>query len=216
MYELTLKILQFDEKTYVRFRFLIRRLAKYELVRIFRTSNKNKMKNYSATTEDTLITFHIGRGGRFYNQGHKSYVNQDMTIDSYTDQLFVNYENQREIAFKIGDRKNLMDLFISATEGDTAAKQRIEKITGIVWGKEIYVELNGNPVGLDVENDGTGIIDEDGEYDTTIVRHLKDCDDDELLLIYQSHNYVSADVREYCREILVTKNIIDMPVETEE
>lgn len=161
------------------------------------------MKTYSKTTEETLIAFHIGRGGRFNNQGHKSYLDQDKAIDSYTDHLFTNYENQYKIDRKIGDRENLQKLFQSAIDGNNQAFERIEKITGIEFGKQIYTDGNGNPVGLDVENDGTGIIDEDGEYDTTIVIRLEDCSEDELLLIHNSNNYRSSDVVDFVKAAFI-------------
>lgn len=167
------------------------------------------MKKFANTTEETFITFHIGRGGRFNNQGHKTYVDQDMTIDSYlTDDNFSQFENQREIANKIGNRENLIALFEKAIDGNNDAFERIEKITQIKFGKEIYTDCNGNPVGLDVENDGTGMIDEDGDYDTTIVQKLEDCNEDELLLIHNSNNYKSSDVVDYVKAALLEANLI--------
>lgn len=166
------------------------------------------MRQYANTTEETLITFHTGRGGRFYNGGHKEYVDQDTTIDSYTGDLFTAFENQAEIDYKIGDRDNLRSLFEKAIDGDADAFNRFEKLTGLKFGKEIHVDCNGSPVGLDVENDGTGIIDIDGQYNTTVVCRLEDCSDDELLLIYNSNRYVSEDVREYCKGRLLEANMI--------
>lgn len=159
------------------------------------------MTRYSKTTEETLITFHTGRGGRFNNAGHVRYVDQDMTISSYTDNLFVTGENFRDLARKFGDRPNLIRLLEEADNDNTAARERLEK-WGFDLGKQIYTDCNGNPVGLDFDNDGTGEIDEDGLYDTTVVMLLKDCSENELQLILDSNNYVSADVRAYCEEKL--------------
>lgn len=170
------------------------------------------MKTYSKTIEKTLITFHTGRGGRFYNPGHVSFVNQDMTISSYTDDLFLAYENASEIANKIGDRENLIKLFELAKEVDgvdaSNARERFEKITGLSFGELVYVDWNGSEVGLAYENDGTGRINIDNAYNTTVVKYLEDCSDDELLMIYKSNNWKSADVQEYCKNALLEANLI--------
>lgn len=161
------------------------------------------MKNYTKSTEETLVTFHIGRGGRFNNGGHKVYCEQNSQINSYTDHLFVNYENSNVISKKIGDRENLRTLFEKAIDGDNDSLKRIEKITGIEFGKQIYTSGDGNEVGLDYDNDDTGVLDEDGQYDTTIVCRLAYCDIQELKMIYESSNYKSTDVEDYCKKALI-------------
>lgn len=40
-------------------------------------------------TENTLMAFSIGRGGRYNNQGHLSFLDQDKSIAEYTDKLFI-------------------------------------------------------------------------------------------------------------------------------
>lgn len=172
------------------------------------------MKIYAKNTEDTLITFHTGRGGRFYNPGHVSYCDQDIPIDNYTDDLFVQFENEIEISNKIGDRENLKDLFYKALEDKGDALYRIEQLTGLHFGKEIYTDGSGNYVGLDFENDGTGIINIDNEYNTTVVMRLSECSLSELKLIYHSSNYKSSDVEDYCKEALIEAGEIENEVET--
>ena len=157
------------------------------------------MTNYSNTTEDTLITFHIGRGGHFYNAGHKKYVDQDRSINFYTNDLFVDFENREKLVRQAGDRYNLVELLNEAIS-DNKAFERLVK-WGFELGKMIYVD-NCGPVGLDVDNDSTGVIDIDGQYDTTIVKRLKDCSESELKLINESSNYVSSDVKAYCEELI--------------
>lgn len=61
---------------------------------------------------------------------------------------------------------------------------------------------SGNITGLKVENDGTGILEEDGDYDTTRVIRLGDCSDEDLDLILRAECFVPADVKEYCKERL--------------
>ena len=169
-------------------------------------------RTYSKTTEKTLITFHTGRGGHYYNAGHVSYVDQDVQISAYTDDLFLAYENQNDVAYKIGKRENLLALYEVATEidgkGSQDAIERLEKITGIQFGELVYVDCNGSQVGLNYENDGTGTINIDNDYNTTVVCRLEDCSERELKLIYESSNYVSEDVREYCKNALLEANLI--------
>ncbi|MFO0414893.1 MAG: hypothetical protein ACK52I_22195 [Pseudomonadota bacterium] len=166
------------------------------------------MKKFAKTIEETLVTFHIGRGGRFYNQGHKSYIDQDKTISSYTGDLFISFENQQAISLKIGDRENLIKLFEKAIDDDEIAFEKIERITGLKFGEKVYIDCNGSGVGLNVDNDGTGIIDIDGDYNTTIVKKLEQCTDEELLIIYKSSNYKSNDVTEFCKNALLKANMI--------
>lgn len=163
------------------------------------------MKTYSKTTEETLVTFQVSGGGG--NRRRVEYCDQDKSIDSYTSELFTAYENQYEIGRKIGDRENLKDLFEKAVDGDNAAFDRLEKI-GFVFGELEYFDGSGHAVGLPVENDGTGTIDIDRDYDTTIVMKLEDCDEDELQLIHNSSNYKSSDVADYVRVKLLDANLI--------
>jgi hypothetical protein len=155
-------------------------------------------------TEDTLITFHIGRGGRFNNAGHKSYVDQDRTINSYTDDLFVHFENYLDVLEKIDTEEKgrfcdlITDLENNIHNEDILATLAADYgITLADLGKLIYVDLNGSPVGLDYDNDGTGTINIDNEYDTTIVCRLQDVSEEEARLILTSNNYVGTDVQVY-------------------
>ena len=45
--------------------------------------------------EDMPVAFHIGRGGEFHNQGHRSYVGQGKFIGDFTDDLFIKERNRR-------------------------------------------------------------------------------------------------------------------------
>lgn len=158
--------------------------------------------------EDTLVTFRIGRGGRWHNPGHKTFCEHGVSIDAYAGHLFVRYENEEIISEAIGNRENLRALFEMAIDGNEGAKSRIEKATGISFGKQIYTSCDGNPVGLDFLNDGTGMLDEDGMYDTTIVCRLKECDEQELKHIHYSSNYKSADVDEHVKNALIELGVL--------
>ena len=50
------------------------------------------MKTLATVLEENkelIVAFHIGRGGRFYNSGHLSYIGEN-TINSFTNDLFLN------------------------------------------------------------------------------------------------------------------------------
>lgn len=166
----------------------------------------NIMKNYSKNTEETLVTFHIGRGGRFHNSGFLTFCEQDTTINSYTDKLFISYENESDFSNRFGwdltgdkNQRSILDLL---TDEDLDELEEKFGITEEMLGKQIYKTCGGSLVGLEVGNDGTGRIEIDNDYDTTYVCFLKDCDEKEMNLILDSSSYVSEDVKQYCREQL--------------
>ena len=102
--------------------------------------------------QNIKVRFHIGRGGRFYNAGHKTYV---------------------------GTVNGLSDCFGESTmiiSEDENGKPLPDSEWQLVDGGVI---LSGRD---EIESE-TGILDWDGEYDTDIVRHLSECDDDEYQLI---------------------------------
>lgn len=87
--------------------------------------------------KDLIVAFHIGKGGRFYNSGHLSYIGEN-DINNFTN-----------------------DLFLSEDESE-------------------YLDLNGEKVGLLVDNDGIGRIDIDGQYDTTYTTTVGQMTDEEV------------------------------------
>ena len=102
--------------------------------------------------QNIKVRFHIGRGGRFHNAGHKTYV---------------------------GTVNGLSDCFGESTmliSEDENGKPLPDSEWRLVDGGVI---LSGRD---EIESE-TGILDWDGEYDTDIVRHLSECDDDEYQLI---------------------------------
>ena len=102
--------------------------------------------------QNIKVRFHIGRGGRFHNAGHKTYV---------------------------GTVNGLSDCFGESTmiiSEDENGKPLPDSEWQLVDGGVI---LSGRD---EIESE-TGILDWDGEYDTDIVRHLSECDDDEYQLI---------------------------------
>lgn len=160
------------------------------------------MKNYTRNTEETLITFHIGRGGRFYNAGYKSYRDQDTTINTYCDDLFLSYENEFDILNNYKKYPNIHTLIQECLSDHNFERLARVGLSEDDFGQQEWFYMGGSPVGLAGDNDGTGCINIDNDYDTTIVVFLKDCDENELRLILNSSSYKSTDVEEYCKEAL--------------
>jgi hypothetical protein len=90
--------------------------------------------------KDLIVAFQIGRGGRFNNSGHLSYIGEN-DINNFTN-----------------------DLFLSEDESE-------------------YLDLNGEKVGLLVENNGIGCIDIDGQYNTTYTTTVGQMTDEEVSAI---------------------------------
>ena len=103
--------------------------------------------------QNMKVRFHIGRGGQFNNACHKTYV---------------------------GTVNDLSDCF-----GDSIVFSEDENGKPLPDSEWKLVDSGGNVIlsGRDEIESETGILDWDGEYDTDIVRHLSECDDDEYQLI---------------------------------
>lgn len=120
--------------------------------------------------QDLKVRFHIGRGGHFNNAGHKTY---EGTVNELSD-CFGDY------------------IVISEDENG-------KPLPDSEWR---LVDGGGNVIlsGRDEIESDTGILDWDGEYNTDIVRHLSECDDDEYQLILDTAErgaYVEKDVLAY-------------------
>ena len=120
--------------------------------------------------QNIKVRFHIGRGGRFHNAGHKTYV---------------------------GTVNDLSDCF-----GDSFIISEDENGKTLPDSEWRLVDGGGNVIlsGRDEIESETGVLDWDGEYDTDIVRHLSECDDDEYQLILDTAErgeYVEKDVLAY-------------------
>lgn len=156
-------------------------------------------------TSDTIVAFHIGRGGRFHNAGHRSFIGFN-DITAYTDDLFINYENESEIHRKIDGRENIMTAFerLLYNRHDQEIKLNFEAKTGLILGELTYTSNGENLTGLTLAGAETGIgkINIDNDYDTTYTCKLSNCDADELKLIYKSTYYMNSDVRDYVTELL--------------
>ena len=118
--------------------------------------------------QNIKVRFHIGRGGRFHNAGHKTYV---------------------------GTVNNLSDCF-----GESFIISEDENGKTLPDSEWRLVDGGGNVIlsGRDEIEGETGILDWDGEYDTDIVRHLSECDDDEYQLILDA-----AERGEYVEKVVL-------------
>ena len=102
---------------------------------------------------DFTVAFHIGRGGRFYNQGHKSFLDYNVKLSDYCGNLFLNTRGS-DGRFLPGS-----DWTLTTESG------------------HIVIE------GRDAIESETGRLDFDGDYDTIIVQYLSECSDSELRIV---------------------------------
>ena len=155
-------------------------------------------------TEDTLITFHISGGGG--NKASKVYVCQDKAIEDYTSHLYVGYAHEAKVIRVVGLKFlasgrdfNESDFLDCLTNCDIFKLEHDYGVSESDLGEFGYKDQNGNWLHLPVGS-VTGMLDEDGAYDTTIVKYLKYCTHSELQKILDSTSFVSEDVRAYCIE----------------
>lgn len=160
------------------------------------------MTNSNNFAENTIVAFHIGRGGRFNNPGFLTFIGEEK-IGKYTEDLFLTYENAYEIGKTIYGRENLKRLLESALEDNADAYNRLEKI-GLPLGEKCYADACGNLVGLTEaeEESGVGCINIDNDYNTTYTCRLSDCDEKELHLIVDYAGYVDSSIVDYAKEQL--------------
>ena len=165
--------------------------------------------------KNTLITFHVGRGGRFHNAGYKTYSGTNETIDDVRGQIddkhpsYTKYENCDKVLKPFEDTPNgqkIADL-ISEAECDSCYNPELlkYKITEEDLGELIFVDLNGRQMMWENE-DGTGSIDIDRDYNSYFVKTLEDCDQLELEL-YSENN--EDKVFEYFESIFEIKQLED-------
>jgi hypothetical protein len=149
-----------------------------------------------------IVAFHIGRGGRFHNAGHKTYLGEK-EICEFLDDLHTEFENQSDFKNRYGwdstndpDQRCILDLLTDEDFDELEEKFGISKE---MLGEKMYCTSAGNYTGLsqkDVDS-GVGTLNIDNEYDTTVSMYIEDCSEDELFLIKQSNEFKSYELQEY-------------------
>lgn len=118
-----------------------------------------------------IVAFHIGRGGRFHNPGHKSFMPHIKQLsDCFSESCIIFQEDE---------------------EGNPLPDEQWQLIDG---GGNVILEGRAN-----IEST-TGVLDWDGEYDTDIVQYLSECDDNEVDMIYQAYlddEYMEDELKDY-------------------
>lgn len=123
---------------------------------------------------EALVAFHIGRGGRFHNPGHVTYnpyVKSFSELVSKKDWYFINFEDE--------DGNPLADEDWTLTDCDG----------------NVYLEGRE-----EIEGD-TGRVAWDTDYDTDYVCRIKNCNEEELEMIYNSgehHTLFEDDLLAIC------------------
>lgn len=118
-----------------------------------------------------IVAFHVGRGGRFHNPGHK-------TFNPYI----------TELSDCFGESSMI---FQEDEEGNPLPDEQWQLIDS---GGNVILEGRDN-----IESD-TGILDWDGDYNTDIVKYLSECSDSEIGIIYQAYlddEYMDDDLKDY-------------------
>lgn len=105
-----------------------------------------------------IVAFHIGRGGRFHNPGHKTFNQHIQKLsDCFGENFFIFKEDE---------------------DGNALPDGQWQLVDG---GSNVILEGRAN-----IESK-TGVLDWDGEYDTDIVQYLSECSESEIDLIYQAY-----------------------------
>ena len=143
--------------------------------------NQNQNQNPSIDCE-TIVAFHIGRGGKFFNGGILTYIGEKKLYEIDSD-LYVHPEHYVELSEKLSpDNRALLDELYANDDINAIATQL--GISVYELGEPYMFDFNSRKI-ISVKNyeNGVGTLDIDGEYDTTYTKHLNECDSLELELI---------------------------------
>lgn len=110
------------------------------------------------------FTFKIGRGGSFYNAGHKKLIGYNESLQDY-----------------------FQDVFLI----DGADDDKDEKLPEEEW---LLLDADGNTLlkGYEIMS-RTGTLDFDGDYDTIIVRSIEELREDEKSIVLDSYETFDKD-----------------------
>lgn len=134
---------------------------------------------------DLIVSFQIGGGHR---QGGLTYIGE-RDINSFTSELFEGFENRNKVIRNLPEEDQDEAKALIVDENWDELYARFE-ITEDDLGDRIYFDCNGNEVGLNIDNDGTGRIDQDGDYDTIYACRVSELDDNEIsAILYRKGGY---------------------------
>ena len=115
----------------------------------------------NTSSNKTIVYFHIGRGGRFNNQGHKSFNGEKNIL-----QVLSDCDNSGQLNF---------------------IHERDEKGR---FCSPYYADCNGGfLISVKDANTGVGSLDWDGDYDSDYCQYLSECNENELNLILESNEW---------------------------
>lgn len=138
------------------------------------------------TYKNTLVAFHIGRGGRFHNGGHYTYMDE---VSDFFDLLTLRSEY----------------LFWHDTDANGKPLPPEEQYITDGAGNQMLT--------YDEANQSTGILDFDGEYNTDIVCSLCDCPgaaEDALLDAFKNGEIGEYDSRyEAIKQYLIDTGLLE-------
>lgn len=158
----------------------------------------NKLKLRKMNTSTTIVAFHLGRGGRFHNAGHLSFIGYNY-ISKYVNNLYLSHENislfKNMPGYDTPNTDGIKCILDLITDEEYSTLEQAYGITEDTLGVLHYYTECGNPVGLtkDEAESGIGRIDIDGGYDTTYTCYLHDCTEAEAHLIRRSRDYEMMD-----------------------
>lgn len=161
-------------------------------------------------TSTTIVHFHIGRGGRFHNSGHRSFSGEhdlNFIVNNSSRDLFLQPSEIGNVYQKVNKQyPNITELLDNCQDNEDYKK--FEEITGLSLGEMSYCDCNGNALITEAEVDkGVGSIAFDGEYDSDECKYLHECDEEDLYLIHKSGP--DSLIREYfdlCEDVTVDWN----------
>jgi len=148
-----------------------------------------------------IVAFHKGRGGRFNNGGHTTFIGQK-EITEFTNDLYIRFQNEAKILerFKSEKLRNLVKNYIADMDLDTLKELGVT--VDDLGHQEYFCGASGSSVGLMVDNNGVGCIIIDGDYNTTSACHIEDCSESQIKMILENPNgnYISNEIDSFIKE----------------
>lgn len=161
--------------------------------------------------KQTTLHFHIGRGGRFHNPGHRTFAGTTpfhQLLEDKSDLLFPSFENEPEALEAIEGSEELENLLSEArSKGDGS---EFEAKTGIKLGAPVVRDGAGNIL-LTAEEarKETGRIEWDSDFDTDEVIYLHEASAADMQIVRKNGDYMANELVRLWIEI----QLQDEPIE---